>query len=379
MVPPSSTSARSNTGSGSTLGVAPTSGPGRIVQIMAAVDNRGGERVLAQLGGNLRDAGFEVTHVGLVRKAPANADTEDYTMLAHGRSPLAMAAGWLRLVRLLRKTRPQAVIAHTQISALLAHPAALLAGVPRRVIVHHIAVGTNRPWIARAEALAGRSGLYTAIVFVGGSIREQVEHFPRAYQRRALVIPNAVPAPVALGRSEARRELDLDPDAFVALAVGAVSHQKNHETLVRAAATAPGVQIVIAGDGPDRPRLEALAAELGASVRFLGNVDPRLVRVWQAAADLFVFPSRYEGRSLALLEAARADMAIVASDIGENREVMGRAARYLPAEDAVAWGTALRSLAGDPDAVAALRESCRHHDVSTPERMTRAYIRLVTD
>jgi glycosyltransferase involved in cell wall biosynthesis len=344
---------------------------------MAAVDNRGGEKVLAQLGANLRRSGFEVTHVGMIRKAPANADTRDYTMVATGTSPLAMAAGWIRLVRLLRRTRPQAVIAHTQVSALLAHPAALLAGVPRRIIVHHIAVGTNRPWIARAEALAGRSGLYTAIVFVGGSIREQVEHFPRSYQRRAIVIPNAVDAPEPLARDEARRQLGVESDAFVALAVGAVSHQKNHETLVRAAAMAPGVAVVIAGDGPDRERLEALAADLGASVRFLGNVDPRIVRAWQAAADLFVFPSRYEGRSLALLEAARAEMAIVASDIGENREVMGRAARYLAAEDADAWGETLRSMCADPAAVTALADACRRHDVSTPERMTRAYIRLV--
>lgn len=348
-----------------------------VVQFLGAVDNRGGERVLADLGANLRAAGYDTRHVGLFRKAPANADTADFTMLAHGSSPLAVAAGWVRLVRLLRRTRPRAVIAHTQISALLVHPAALAAGVRSRIVVHHIAVGTKRPWIARLEALAGSSPLYTSIVFVGGSIREQVAGFPRRYQRKALVVPNAVGAPEPLERAEARRRLGLPDDRFVVLAVGSVSHQKNHETLVAAAARVPAASVVIAGDGPDRSRLAEQAAVEGADVTFLGNIAPAEVRTWQAAADLFAFPSRYEGRSLALLEAARAGMAILASDIGENVEVMGRAARYLPAEDVAGWAAALQELHDDRDALDRLRRACAGHDVSTPERMTAAYVRLV--
>ena len=75
------------------------------------------------------------------------------------------------------------------------------------------------------------------------------------------------------------RELGIPPDAPVVGSVGALRAEKRFDVLVRAAAAlvgaAAGAQVLIAGDGPERPRLEALVAALGrrAACRLLGARD----------------------------------------------------------------------------------------------------------
>jgi glycosyltransferase involved in cell wall biosynthesis len=75
---------------------------------------------------------------------------------------------------------------------------------------------------------------------------------------------------------------------------------------------------VVLGEGPYRPLLEVLAAELGLSdrVRFLGRVTDREMHAWHELATLFVHPTLYEGSSLVTLEAMAHRRAVVASAAG---------------------------------------------------------------
>ena len=94
------------------------------------------------------------------------------------------------------------------------------------------------------------------------------------------------------------------------------------------------------GDGRLRPELEQIAAG-DPSVRFEG-VRPD-VPAWLESADLFAFPSRWEGLPNALIEAAASGMRLLASDIPSNHEVAGTYARYAPVDDVSVWSSGLQS------------------------------------
>jgi glycosyltransferase involved in cell wall biosynthesis len=102
----------------------------------------------------------------------------------------------------------------------------------------------------------------------------------------------------------------LPADRPLLLYIGRVAHEKNIEFLLhvfaRVRTTVPNALFVIAGEGPAREPLRALAAGLGlaADVHFVGylNRDTALLDCY-AAADVFVFASRTETQGLVLLEA----------------------------------------------------------------------------
>jgi glycosyltransferase involved in cell wall biosynthesis len=125
-----------------------------------------------------------------------------------------------------------------------------------------------------------------------------------------------------------------------------------------AACRAAGVPLVVAGDGPERARLEALAA--GAEVRFTGSVGPERLDELRAAARLAVVPTRAaETFGLAAAEAMATGLPVVASDAGALRELVPPAQR-VPVGDADALARAL-GRAGAAEAVAGLeivRERC---------------------
>jgi glycosyltransferase involved in cell wall biosynthesis len=124
--------------------------------------------------------------------------------------------------------------------------------------------------------------------------------------------------------STTRASLDLAPDARLLLAVGRLVPAKDHATLLRAMPSVlsahPEVRLFVAGGGPLEAELQADIARLGLGgrVTLLGTRSdvPALLR----AADMFVFPSRYEGHAGALVEAMFAGLPIVAADTSVHRE-----------------------------------------------------------
>lgn len=103
---------------------------------------------------------------------------------------------------------------------------------------------------------------------------------------------------------------------------------KDHATVLRAVARArerlPGLRLEFAGDGPEKERLRALAAELGLAdvVRFLGNVGA--IYDTLAGWDVFVYAtSVHEGFGNALAEALTCGLPAVVTDVGPIREVCG--------------------------------------------------------
>jgi glycosyltransferase involved in cell wall biosynthesis len=132
-------------------------------------------------------------------------------------------------------------------------------------------------------------------------------------------------------------------------AQGRLTAQKGLDVLIEAVGTLVerGLQpqVLIAGDGPDRARLERLAR--GLPVTFLGFVDD--ISSLLSVIDVFCLPSRFEGLPFALLEAMMCGIPCVASRVGDVPEAIGEAGLIVPTEDVGALASALERLLTSPD------------------------------
>lgn len=143
---------------------------------------------------------------------------------------------------------------------------------------------------------------------------------------RIQVIRNALPplvAPAAPDQAAARAQLGLS-DKPLLLTAARLNPWKGVEQLLTALAQAPQLQLIVAGDGPQRAALERQAAQLQLEprVRFTGHIARPLLAQYMQAADWFVLYSGYEGLSHSLLESLRAGTPVIASDKCGNPEVV---------------------------------------------------------
>jgi len=159
-------------------------------------------------------------------------------------------------------------------------------------------------------------------VAIGEACRRLLEKHVR---RPITSIPNGVPA--SFSQVGPRTQVKGDP--FV-LAVGNLNPKKDYPTLVEAAAEtvqrleAEGrsVRFAIAGEGPERGKIESLIEARGLAGRFeLIGARPDVAEL-MAEADLLVNSSAHEGLPITLIEAAMSGLPAIASDVGGNAEVV---------------------------------------------------------
>lgn len=151
----------------------------------------------------------------------------------------------------------------------------------------------------------------------------------------------------------------LDPDGYRpggpagdhVLYFGRLSPEKGLDTLIRAVVDRPGVRLVVAGDGPERARLEAAAAPAGGRVRFVGYLAGDALHDTVRAARASVVPSEwYENCPVSIIESLALGRPVVAASIGGLPEMIapGQTGWLFPPGDARALGDALETaLAAD--------------------------------
>ncbi|WBH16172.1 glycosyltransferase [Sphingomonas radiodurans] len=163
---------------------------------------------------------------------------------------------------------------------------------------------------------------------------------------------------VPIDRVAAKARLGVDGPLIVS--VGALIPRKGHDIVIEAIAHVPGATLLIAGEGPARPALEALIAQTGARVRLLGSVPhddlPQLI----AAADVMALASSSEGLANAWVEALACGTPIVITDAGGAAEVVtGPAAGRIVAREPGAFAGRIGELLDAPPAAAATRDCAR--------------------
>ncbi|WP_425557446.1 glycosyltransferase [Deinococcus aluminii] len=138
------------------------------------------------------------------------------------------------------------------------------------------------------------------------------------------------------------------------LFLGLLIERKNPLGLLRAWAQIdrpPGARLLLAGDGPLRPAVEALVNELGlaGSVDLLGWVDAARSARLLEEADVLVLPSFFEGQPLALIEGMARGVALVSTAVGGIPDLIedGVSGRLVPPGDDAALAAALGAVLRD--------------------------------
>jgi glycosyltransferase involved in cell wall biosynthesis len=166
---------------------------------------------------------------------------------------------------------------------------------------------------------------------------------------RVRCIPNFAAAPPD-GAALDRATLDTPADAPLLLAMGRLHESKAHDVSLQALAELPDAYLWIAGVGPLEAKLKAMAEALGVQsrVRFLGwRTDPSAL---YRAADVCVFPSRYEPLGNVVIQAWAHGLPVVAADSQGPKALIedGRDGLLIPVDDADALAGGVRRLLAEP-------------------------------
>jgi glycosyltransferase involved in cell wall biosynthesis len=210
----------------------------------------------------------------------------------------------------------------------------------------------------RAGRLGGYYNLkyYRNCDWLIGITPDIVEHMVRGGwpKERAVYLPNFASAEAA---PPASRSLLATPQhAPLIFTLGRLHPAKGFDVLLTALKKIPNAYLWLAGDGPSGPELKALAKRLGVAdrVRFLGWREDKAALF--AAADVVIFPSRYEPFGTVTLEAWAYETPLVAAASAGPAGVITdeKDALLVPIEDADALASAINRVLGDPGLAASL-------------------------
>lgn len=289
-------------------------------------------------------------HVSTVALAPGTQSSPlDVETLGATRRGLAT----LRALR-ERMASADVTIAHGSTTLM----ACALAGFPRCRFVYR-QISDSRFWAStwrrrlRTAAFLRRA---TAIVALSDEARRTLMDHVWAPPGKISVVPNGVPMgdfrpPTDDERRAARQQFDVPHDAFCVLFIGALVAEKGADLAIEAAASVDGAVLVMAGDGPERTRLEEAGRSL-MQERFisLGPVDEPADAY--AAADVLVLPSRGgDSMPATLIEAGFCALPSVATPVGSITEVLedGATGLIVPVGDVKALRESLAALQTDAD------------------------------
>lgn len=334
----------------------------------------------------------ENTHVGLAKYFPSNVEMEPAPPGAAGKLKVAARTIWSRsagtgLAGAMADFRPDVIHFHNvyhQLSPSVV-VAAKKAGVPAVMTVHdyklvcpsYLFLDQDGPCeaclggdftqpvrrrckggsISASALLAVETALHRKLGSYGGIdaflcpsqfLRDKLSE-GGVYPERLRVLHNFVD--VSPGRQWKGPGGPL-------LFVGRLEHYKGIDLLVRAVGQLPeGVTLDIAGEGPERADLEALAAEVAPGrVRFHGRLPKHAVEDLVEACSALVLASRcYENQPLVVLEAMAVGVPAVGTALGGITELLGPtgAGVLAPPEDVDGLTAALRRLLDDPAAARA--------------------------
>jgi glycosyltransferase involved in cell wall biosynthesis len=339
----------------------------RIAYVITRADSVGGATIhVRDLAAAMRDRGHDV--LVLVGGAGPVTDQLDaagvpYRSLQHLRRaihPIRDVAAQRELIAALREFRPDLVSTHTAKAGWIGRLAAVRAGVP--------AIYTPHGWPVSGRFTAVSGAIFTvaeraaskwgrAVICVSESERQVAISKRLARPEQLFVIHNGVrDVP-----PEFRASPECEPVRISSVA--RFEPPKDHATLLVALAAlrTRAWSLDLIGDGPAEARMHRLAERLGVAgrVNFRGyQSDPEPVL---AAAHIFVLASRSEAFPRSVLEAMRAGLPVVASDVGGVREAVehGNTGILVPPEDPQALAAAIDRLLIAPSVRARLGENGR--------------------
>ncbi len=204
------------------------------------------------------------------------------------------------------------------------------------------------------------------ITCISKATRKALDYYEWIPEKKIEVIYNGVSEPhVDKGSSGVRTALEISPGTLVLGTISRLDSIKNQVMMIEALATYlennKDVALILAGDGPERSRLEARAQALGVStnVHFTGFITN--TGDYLDAIDVFLLTSFSEGTSMTLLEAMALGKVIVATAVGGTVEVIdhGRTGLLIESDDKQGLVDWLVELGADTMMRQSLSSACR--------------------
>lgn len=212
---------------------------------------------------------------------------------------------------------------------------------------------------------------FARIICVSEAVRAAVIQREKAPPDKCVVIPNGV-AVIDSGDLKHLKSAprpaplqNLPPGRKIVFCTSRLVAEKGLDTLLIAASACvkrgADLGIVIAGDGPLRNDLIALAARLGVADRVVFPGFVHNIREYLAAADMFVLPALNEPFGIALIEAMAAELPIAASAAGGPLEIIehDETGLLFPPRDAAALSRAISDVLENPERAASLAAAAR--------------------
>ena len=214
------------------------------------------------------------------------------------------------------------------------------------------------------------------------------EKFP---EQKVFLIPNGIDTGAFVfdpnSRKNWRKQVGIQPEAPVVGIVAALRPEKNHDLFLEAARLVsgklPSANFVIAGDGPERKRLEQLASEKGIQerVHFLGSQND--IRGVLSMFDVFALSSHNEASPVSIMESLSCQCPVVATDVGSIDESVleGQTGFLVPAGDAEQMADRWLTLLRDSELRLSMGQAGRSHVVanSSLASMTEGYMDLIEE
>jgi len=245
------------------------------------------------------------------------------------------------------------------VEALLA-----LLRTPVVSVVHHVEPPKPGPgeWLSCRLAHRARN-----VVAVSGRSGRELESLLGLDDNTVSVIPNALPA---LDRTSSAV---LGDETFTIGVLARLVSHKAVDRVITAVAALPRARLLIGGDGPTRVELEQLVDRLDLTDRvdFLGWVDPAAVL---DRSQLVMSAATIEGHPMALLDAQRRGIPVVAADVGGVPDIVenGVTGLLVPADDVTALARAARRLMVDLELRQSMSRAARERSLRRDPAMTAA-------
>ena len=234
--------------------------------------------------------------------------------------------------------------------------------------------------------LTGITDGFIAVAKQHARYQVEQEKFP---EHKVFLIPNGIDTDRftvdAESRLQWRQKLDIPADAPTVGIVAALRPEKNHDLFLRAAKLTfqkkPAAHFVIAGDGPERNRLESLAKTLNLepNVHFIGSTQdiPGVLSM----LDVFSLTSHNEASPVSIMEALSCARPVVSTDVGSiDESVLEDKTGYLVLPgDADKLAERWTQLLGDESLRTRLGEAGREHVIEncSLQSMTNGYTHLI--